>query len=230
MDIIKQWVEIVFKLLHKGYDSLTKEEIKNLDTYFGWKVKTTLRGKKLMCIIPEGEAGWFHIVDDLRGMMIMYVLEKREQLINLEPNLLWKKFNNHAYRYLQYKYWQKSMRETQFQVGDATQRGKDYSGEELEERYVDLSDIPPQILDLPDDILKDEDEDEKRQSSKITVTTFNKNGKVKKVKKVKPKKEDQKEEDEFIPETEEEFVPETEEEKEFFKPEEKPEDDYYDEE
>jgi len=132
MDIVKQWKEIVFKLLHQGYDSLSKEEIKDLDTYFGWKVKTTLKGKRLMCIIPEGEKGWFHIVDDLRGIMIMYILEKKEQLINLEPDLLWKKFNNHAYRYLQYQYWKKSMRETQFQVGDSTQRTKEFSEEELE--------------------------------------------------------------------------------------------------
>lgn len=162
---------------------MTEEEIKDLDVYLGWKVKRTLKGKKLMCIIPEGEAGWFHVVDDLRGEMIMYILEKRENLINLEPDLLWKKFNNHSYRYLQYKYWQKSMRETQFQVGDATQRGKDYSDEELEKRYLDLSDIPPQIMELDDDLLKNE----KPQDGEITITTYE-NGKVKKVEKVKPKK------------------------------------------
>lgn len=157
-----------------------------------------------MCIIPEGEKGWFHIVDDLRGVMILYILEKREQLINLEPNILWKKFNNHSYRYLQYKYWQKSMRETQFQVGDATQRARDYSEEELEERYSDLSEIPPQILKLPNDLIKNE----KPQDGEVTVTTF-KDGEIEKVKEVNPKK-DRKLEKEHV------FIPETKEEKEYF--------------
>lgn len=174
----------MFKLLHQGYDSLVKEEVKDLDTYLGWKIKTTLRGKKLMCIIPEGEAGWFHMVDDLRGKMIMYILEKRENLINLDPDLLWKKFNNHAYRYLQYKYYQKSMRETQFQVGDATQRVKDYSEEELSERYSSTWQIPPQIIELDDDLV----ENEKPRDGKITITTFDKDGEVKKIERVKPKK------------------------------------------
>jgi len=164
-----------------------------------------------MCIIPAGEAGWFYMVDDLRSVMILYILEKRESLINLDPDILWKKFNNHAYRYLQYKYWQKSMRETQFQVGDATQRIRDYSEEELSERYSDTWQIPPQILKLPDNLLKNE----KPQDGEITVTTFDKDGKVKKVKKVKPKQDEE----------DYEFVPETEEEKEFFATEEKSEDD-----
>jgi hypothetical protein len=112
----------------------------------------------------------------------MYILEKREQLINLDPDLLWKKFNNHSYRYLQYQYWQKSMRETQFQVGDSTQRTREFSEEQLEKRYSDLWQIPPQILNLPNGLLKDKDE--KHQASEITVTTFDKNGKVEKVKKV----------------------------------------------
>jgi len=154
----KVWEEIVFKLLHQGYDLLNEKEIKDLDTYLGWKIKKTLRGKKLMCIIPEGEAGWFHIVDDLRNEMVMYILEKRDKLLELNAEAVWKKFNNHSYQYLQWTYYRKESRDSQFAVCGAVQDTSDRTYEDLEERYTMLGDIPPQILDLSDGLVEDEDE------------------------------------------------------------------------
>jgi len=154
MDMKKVWTQTVYKALHRGWDSLSDQENKNLDIYYGWKIKTTLKGKKLQAIVT----GYKEIFNDLRSEMVIFFLGKGQNFKNLEPDLLWKKFNNHSFNYLQYKYLHKIPRDSTFMVCDTCQRGRDYEPEEMQERQTALADIPAPINDLPDDLSEDYDD------------------------------------------------------------------------
>ncbi|MBW2995469.1 hypothetical protein KY312_03875 [Candidatus Woesearchaeota archaeon] len=218
MEIKEVWTKIVYKLLHYSYDLLNELEKKDLDTYFGWKVKTTLKGKNLQSIVFDNgkDKGWIHIVDDLRNEMILYLLENKPKLLNLDRNSLWKKFNNKAYGYLQEKYYKKAQRHSHYPSCSSVQRAKDYTDRELEERAVTFSKIEMPVLNVPDSQLDEKEKDEIYQYSDVIV--YDEKGNIIEVKKVKIKKENGKDD---------EFVPESDSEKEFFKPEKEHEDDVF---
>jgi len=148
MKVPDNWMGIIYKWLHEGFDSLDEKEKRYLDTYFGWKIKTTLgdaTSVSLPCaegpvqadviVIQNRVYDRMEIFRDLQSDAFLWMTDKAEKLKELSKEALWKRFNNHCFNKLNYQYKQKVPRESTMPGCDTYQIPRDYSDEDLV--YVD---------------------------------------------------------------------------------------------
>lgn len=133
---VQRWGEIVFRIVHRGFDFLGDPRNKDLlleyRRYLGWKIKTTLGESKNGEVAVDNRTYFYdEIFSDLENRMFEWVHGNRPKLLNLNIEQVWAKFNNSVFNYLQYKYRHKVPRESQFPVCDGYQNPSNYDDTDL---------------------------------------------------------------------------------------------------